>query len=87
MAAMRLAAHVNDKGEPFSASISFFSSLFSHTGFVRTIDGVTEEDALKELDKLIVLRMEYWEPGADGAYTNALTCTSELLSVTTAIER
>lgn len=87
-AQMRTLAYVGtETGKLWSEKqVSHFASFFRHNGFLRTIDGVTEMEALKQLDKMLTLQMEFWQVSQDGSITIALRCIGDLLSPRLAIE-
>ncbi len=78
----RIEAGVLPIGEVYPRlQFSYFVRYFSHIGFNRTIEGVDEDEALKELDKKLFLQFDSWIRDSEGTgYSADLRCTGYLLS-------
>ncbi|MGC9447639.1 hypothetical protein [Cereibacter johrii] len=66
---------------------SIFSSFFSHSGFSRSVLGITEEEALRELDKMFTMEAAYYRTEEGRLDPSLTTCRAELLDNKIAIEK
>ncbi|WP_404402288.1 hypothetical protein [Pelagibacterium halotolerans] len=67
---------------------SEFAEFFGHIGFQRTISGVTEIEALRELDRMFLLETRFWRHDESGwSATLEMTCFGELLGTGFSVSR
>lgn len=86
---IRDAGGVASDGKLFypDSKTSYFADMFQHNGFLRTINGVEEREALVALDRLFFVQMRYWKSQETGGFALALQCQGDLLGSTVAFEK